>query len=377
MIVPGALVRRVQSLWRGQPGLAHKLLSVALVPAAILFCVAVSVRNWWHDRRRPHPPLIPVVSVGNLTVGGTGKTPVARWLCDWFAGAGARAALVTRGYGKDEVALYEQWLGADAVFVDADRAAGVRAAHRAGYQVAILDDGFQHRQLARTLDILLISRDDPTAVRMLPAGPYREPLSAANRASVILVTGTSVAGDPAEDSVVAPAVCGSLAAASPDRDLTSSHPQRITTWKARLADVAPNVPVQEITLRMGGWKDLAGTLVAPPTGDILAVCAIARPHTFAAGLKKLLPKARIDLVEFTDHHQFRATEIESLVRRAKNKKMKIVCTAKDAVKLSAFPDLFPHCLVLKFTVVGQPDGYLKDALIAQLRADTSIKSLPK
>ncbi|MYI46837.1 MAG: hypothetical protein F4123_10755, partial [Gemmatimonadetes bacterium] len=116
-------------LWDGDdPRPATRLLGLALAPGEIAFRSAIAARSRWFDRTPATVPSIPVVSVGNLTVGGTGKTPVLRWLGDWFRRRGIRTAVVVRGYGRDEVALYRRWFGGDAVFAGVDRHAGVRAA---------------------------------------------------------------------------------------------------------------------------------------------------------------------------------------------------------------------------------------------------------
>lgn len=305
-------------------------LTTALAPAEAAFRLAVAARNTWHDHRRQESPSVPVVSVGNLTVGGTGKTPVVRWLRDWMAGRGARAAVVSRGYGDDETALYRRWFGPDAVFAGPNRAAGVRRARAAGHRVALLDDGFQHRRLARNLDLLLVAAEDPMRVRLLPRGPYREPLSSARRAGHVLLTRR-----------VAPA--GAARA-----------------WRQALTREAPGVPVSEAEMEMGRWTDLAGEPAAPPADDVLAVCAVGRPRAFASGLRRLLPDAAVELAAFRDHHAYRPRDVAALLARRAGRA--IVCTAKDAVKLARFPQLRPHCRVVGLRVAGRPSGPLRDAL---------------
>lgn len=326
---------RISDLWfrEGATGAGTVAATTALAPAEAAFRLAVAVRNAWHDRRRPEPAPLPVVSVGNLTVGGTGKTPVVRWLRDWLAGRGARVAVVSRGYGGDETALYRRWFGPDAVFAGPNRATGVRSARAAGHRLAILDDGFQHRRLARDLDVLLVAAEDPVPVRLLPRGPYREPLSSAQRAGHVLLTRR-----------VAP-----VAAAR--------------AWRKALARAAPHVPVAEVQMEMGGWTDLAGDPVAAPTDDVLAVCAVGRPRAFASGLRRLLPDSTVELAAFRDHHAYRPRDVTALLSRRAGRA--IVCTAKDAVKLARFPQIFPHCTVAGLRVAGRPSGPLREAL-AQL-----------
>lgn len=329
-MIGGWLGMRASDLWFAED--APRAGAAALAPAEAAFRLAAAARNAWHDRRRPAAPPLPVVSVGNLTVGGTGKTPVVRWLRDWLAERGARAAVVSRGYGDDEVALYRRWFGAEAVFAGPDRVAGVRSACAAGHRLAILDDGFQHRRLGRDVDLLLVAAEDPMPVRLLPRGPYREPLSSARRAGHVLLT----------------------------RRVASAYGAR--AWRRALSREAPGVPVTEVEMEMGGWTDLAGEPAAPPASDVLAVCAVGRPRAFASGLRRLLPNSAVELAAFRDHHVYRPRDVATLLKRRADRA--IVCTSKDAVKLARFPQLLPHCAVVGLRVAGRPAGPLREALAA-------------
>ena len=181
---------RVRAWWRGEGGLWGGLASVLAAGPALLFGAVVRVRNalydrgWLPARRAP----LPVVSVGNLTVGGTGKTPVAAWIVRRLSERGHRPALVSRGYGRDELALHGRWNPAVPVVASPDRAGAAREAARRGADVAVLDDGFQHRRLARDADVVLLAAEERFPGRMLPAGPYREPSRALRRADLIVVT---------------------------------------------------------------------------------------------------------------------------------------------------------------------------------------------
>lgn len=325
---PGGLV---SELWRGdRPRPATRLLGIGLAPGEIAFRAAVAVRNRWYDRMRLTVPPIPVVSVGNLTVGGTGKTPVVRWLGDWFRRRGVRTAVVVRGYGRDEVALHRRWFGDEAVFAGSDRRAGVRAAGKGGYDLALLDDGFQHRRLARALDIVLVAAEDPWRVRLLPRGRYREPLSAAGRATLVFLT------------------------------CRTAGPGAVRSWRERLARAAPGVPVLNLEMTMGDWSDLAGGPASAPGEDVLAVCSIARPRAFAAGLEALLPGTRIELAAYPDHHEYTAGDVAALLARRAGRT--IVCTDKDAVKLVAHRELGAHAVAVGLRVGGDPRGALLTTL---------------
>ena len=325
------LRRLVHELWEeDDPRPAARMLGLALAPAELAFRAAVAARRGWHDRRqRPGPP-IPVVSVGNLTVGGTGKTPILHWIGDWFRGRGVRVAVAVRGYGRDEVALYRRWFGGEAVFMGVDRRAGVRAAGENGYRVALVDDGFQHRRLGRTLDILVVAAEDPLRVRMLPRGRYREPIRAAARATHMLLT-RRTAGRGA-----------------------------VEAWRERLARVAPGVPVLQVEMTMGDWRDLAGNPAKAPRRDVLAVCSIARPRAFGAGLRRLLPAARIELAAYPDHHEYTVRDVRALLARRNGRA--IVCTDKDAVKLVRHRELAGHAVAVGLRAGGEPRGTLLTAL---------------
>lgn len=331
-MIPAWLRRSLRDLWRGEVSVpAARAAGMLLAPAEFLFRGAVVARDAWYSRRRVAPTALPVVSVGNLTVGGTGKTPVVRWLGEWFRAHGLCPAIVLRGYGADEVALHRRWFGGGAVFVGPDRAALVAEARTRGHRVALVDDGFQHRRLGREVNVLLVASEDPWPVRMLPRGPYREPLAAAGRATHMIVTRRG--GGRAEGC---------------------------REWRERLDRVARGAPIQEVELCMGGWSDLNGAARQPPEGDVLAVSSIARPGAFLAGLAGMLPGIHAEPVDFADHHEYSPRDVQSLLGRLG--KRTLVCTEKDAVKLASFPELLPHCAVVGFGVTEEPGGALRRAL---------------
>src|ERR1700738_245006 len=173
---------------------------ILLWPASKLYGVGVSVRTWfyangWRKQKRLRAA---VISVGNLSVGGTGKTPLVIWLAVKLLAQGQRVAILTRGYrgtasSSDEVDLMRSRLQNRVIFgVGKDRfAEGQRIESRQAIDVFLLDDGFQHLQLARDLDIVLMDASHPVGGQpLLPAGPMREPISAVVRADVIVFTRT-------------------------------------------------------------------------------------------------------------------------------------------------------------------------------------------
>src|SRR6266852_401957 len=171
---------------------------ILLWPLSILYAGAAWLRAWfyirgWVPRERLKAP---VVSVGNLTVGGTGKTPMVMWLAERLLAEGKRVAVLSRGYRgvdgtSDEIELMKQRFHERVVFgVGRDRfTQGKRLEGQENIDVFLLDDGFQHLQLSRDLDILLMDASRQMAKeRLLPAGQLREPLSALSRANLLIFT---------------------------------------------------------------------------------------------------------------------------------------------------------------------------------------------
>lgn len=168
------------------------------VPASWIYGAAVAFRNRRFDRGAGVASIgKPVISVGNLTTGGVGKTPMVAWIADHLIGRGARPVIAMRGYGarppdlSDEQAEYALRLPGVPVVANPDRTAAMRAFLGANEAIdcVLLDDGFQHRRLARDLDLVLIDATRRTpADRLLPAGHLREPPDSLRRADAVIVT---------------------------------------------------------------------------------------------------------------------------------------------------------------------------------------------
>src|SRR5690606_37512688 len=177
--------------WRGEAGWVGRGASAALWPAEQLFRGIVAARNRAFDSgllRSERAP-IPVISVGNLGVGGAGKTPFAAWVAGRLHEYGRRPAIVLRGYGADEILVHRELNPDVPVHAARARIEGVREAAARGSDVVILDDGFQHRAIQRDLDVVLLTADGWTGeVRLLPRGPWREDLGALRRADLVVVT---------------------------------------------------------------------------------------------------------------------------------------------------------------------------------------------
>jgi tetraacyldisaccharide 4'-kinase len=265
--------------------------------------------------------------VGNLSVGGTGKTPLVAWLLEELAALGARPAVVSRGYGGntrgpalvpasgdpvaarrfgDEPALLAARHPRVPVVVGRDRhAAGMFAASRCGATILVADDAFQHRRLARDLDIVVVDASRGMGNgRLLPAGPLREPQTSLGRAGAVVITRVELAADP-----------------GPIRRL--------------IGQLAPGAICAEAELAFDGLYDVATGAPAelPPGAGIYAFSGIANPGSFRRTLESL--GLRIAGWEvFRDHHPYRPEEALRLARAAAaSGAAAAVTTAKDAIRL--------------------------------------------
>jgi tetraacyldisaccharide 4'-kinase len=301
---PSAFVQRV---WYGRDPIAA-VTRTALLPFERLFGGIVGARDILYDAGWL-PALetpIPAVSVGNLTVGGTGKTPISAWLARGLVVRGARPAVVLRGVGGDETLVHRALNPDVPVFTGGDRATVVREAAAAGADVAVLDDAFQHRRVQRMADLVLISADRWTDdVRLLPAGPWREPLRAIRRATLVIVT-RKAAGDA-----------------------TVAHVHE------RLSEVAPAIPRVSVRLepdallQLGGAESMPLATLAGAT--VRAILSIADPDAFVRQLERL--GAHVHPMVYPDHHAFDDAEMQRIAGAFTPGEL-AVCTLKDAVKLA-------------------------------------------
>ena len=299
---------RIERLWYGADTSA-RVGRALLAPASALFAAAARARAILYDAGllASHPLALPALSVGNLSVGGTGKTPIAAFLARTLRERGRRPAIVTRGYGDDEPLVHAHLNPDVPVVVAADRVEGARRASALGADVVVLDDAFQHRRARRTIDVVLVSADRWRAgLRVLPAGPLREPPTALRRASLVLITRKAVPVDAA---------------------------QAVEQWVAR---EAPHVPIATVHLALGdllAWGSADRCAIGALRGrSVLAVAAVGDPSAFAAQLEAA--GARVRLRAFRDHHRFTAADARELAHEGAAHDL-VVCTLKDAVKLGA------------------------------------------
>lgn len=318
-----------------------------LAPLVPLYAAGVALREWRLAHRLQQVQRLrwPVISVGNLSTGGSGKTPLTIALAKLLTARGFHVDVLSRGYGRraieparvmpdgtaeqfgDEPLLIARESGV-LVYVAAHRyAAGVLAESGAApartERVHLLDDGFQHRQLARDVDILLLSRDD-WQDSLLPAGNLREAIHAANRATILAI---------------------------PDSE-----------------------PEMETNLRAWGWKGPIWRLVrhmqvpAIP-GPVVAFCGIARPGQFFAGLEA----AGVQITSckgFPDHYDYTGHVVEWLAEQARSSRASaLLTTEKDLVRLGSLAVAFPpnlQLLTARLSVEIQEEVAAMEGLLERL-----------
>jgi tetraacyldisaccharide 4'-kinase len=323
----------VQRWWRGEAGLAGVLLDAVLWPVEQLFGAITAARNGAYvgGLRRVERATIPVISVGNVGVGGAGKTPVAAWLAARLLAWGRRPAIVLRGYAEDEVELHRELNPEVAVVVGKRRAAAVAEAAAKGCDVAVVDDGFQHRALARDLDLVLVSADAWTERRrLLPRGPWRERVTALRRARMVLVTRKAVSRGRAEE------VAGELERAVPESTVVVCRigPSRLAPLHGGAA-----LPVESLSGR-----------------EALAVASLADPEPFRHNLQAA--GVRTELLAYPDHHDFDRADADRILREGGGRAL--LMTHKDAVKLRSLIPAGTEALVLEQDVWMERGGDLLD-----------------
>lgn len=314
---------------------SHPLARFALWPASILYGrlahwrVEAYRRGWRRSMSLP----VPVISVGNLTVGGTGKTPLVAAIATMLEASGRRVGIISRGYGRsggevrvvslgdgtgprlgarqagDEPRLLAEALPRCIVVVGADRAEAGRVAIAAGgADVIIADDAFQHLRLDRTLNLLAVDATNPFAAGwLLPAGGLREPIAAARRADAVIVTRCDRIGET-------------------------------INLEARLSRLKPGLPFFHAITRpllLRGPGGVTAAVEGLAGQKIAAFSGIARPRFFLQDLERAGARLAAFL-PFPDHHWYRDADLEAITRRAREAGAeRLVTTHKDLVRLTA------------------------------------------
>jgi tetraacyldisaccharide 4'-kinase len=262
----------------------------------------VRLRNWRFDRTHGTVNVgVPIISVGNITTGGTGKTPVVAWIVDRLREFGRQPAILSRGYkpidgaANDEKRLLDRLCPGVPHIQDPDRVAGAQLAIAGhGCDVLVLDDGFQHRRLARNLDVVLIDALNPWGYgHLLPRGLLREPPSALRRASIVVVTRT--------DACPADALC------RVQREISQQTAAAVVTSAFRpvaLVDAA----------------EATAPLTAIDGETILAFCGIGNPEGFWRTLSVIGPDLfHVQRLVFPDHHHYQLADLLRIADAARNR----------------------------------------------------------
>ncbi|HWA58521.1 MAG TPA: tetraacyldisaccharide 4'-kinase [Gemmatimonadales bacterium] len=322
--------RLIRWLWTSRR-LDARLARTALLPVSALWWA------WMRGRRSAyargwlpvHDLPLPSVAVGNLTVGGSGKTPIAMWIAKYYADRGTVPGILLRGYGGgDEAKVHVRNLPSAHVVADPDRAAGAERALARGAQVLVLDDAFQRLDLRPDLNVLVVSAETTRAVNwLLPAGPFREGWEAIARADLVIVTRKRATRESAER-------------------LAASLRGRVRG------------PVAIAHLGLARFEGLvSGTRTEPSAlkgRRVVAASAIADPEGFVAQTKAT--GAAVQVATWKDHHEYRQEDIAWLAHAARRADH-VVITEKDAVKLrDQWPADAPEPLVAVLDLTWEEGG---------------------
>ena len=300
---------------------------IPLIPLAGLYWVVMKVRA---TRRRDAARLpLPAIAVGNLSVGGTGKTPLAAWIAEYCAARGRTAAILLRGYGGDEPLVHRRLAPRAVVVANPDRVAAAGVARAQGAQICVLDDAYQLTGVARDLNIAVVSAESAAGSPWpLPAGPWRERWDALDRADLIVVTRKRASAGAAA------AVADGLARSRP------RVPACIAALELSHLEGMRSAAHHELDI-------LAGR-------GVVAAAGIADPLSFGAQLRAA--GAIVQLVAYQDHHPYAPADVERLARAARGGDY-VVVTEKDAVKLRArWPGAVPEPLVAVLAVRWERNG---------------------
>lgn len=322
------------------------------------------LRNTLYDRGifKIHPFGPKTISIGNITAGGTGKTPLVALVAGILAGNGETVCILTRGYGRknpksrvlvsdgktvladaanggdEPVELARKLIGKAIVVADANRVAAAKwALDEFGVTVFVLDDGFQHRRAKRDLDIVCVDVTNPFGNgKMLPAGILREPLKNLQRADVIVLTRANLAAD-IEDLKFQIS------------DLRSDFP--VFTAETRVSNV----------LKLEDFLDGIFERQSVETSPALAFCALGNPRNFFEQLRRDGFNIASEKA-FSDHHFYTREDINTLQMKAKESKAAILLTtAKDAVKLEGLKFTIP-CFVVEIETAVKDEKAFRDLI---------------
>ncbi|MBN2021043.1 MAG: tetraacyldisaccharide 4'-kinase [Sedimentisphaerales bacterium] len=304
----------------GRAGLPATVLRLLLGVAACAYAVVIRIRNLFYDEglfksyavmpaglitSDRAQAAIPIISIGNITTGGTGKTPMVIWLVNFLQAKGVKCAVLTRGYKSakgqyDEPAILAKSCPGVAVVVNPDRLKGaIEAVRRHRAQVLIMDDGFQHRRLHRDIDIVTIDATQPFGFgKMLPAGLLREPVSSLKRATAVVITRSDQASENNLTEIIKQ-INPNVATAK------AIHSPICVIWAGD-----KKIPLEQLRSK-----------------PVFAFCGIANPEAFFATVASQKAKI-VGSKIYNDHHNYTAKDTDEIFQIAAQAGAEMILTTE-------------------------------------------------
>jgi len=309
-----------------------------LFPSTLIFGMVNIVWEYYWRLRKPVKVDAIVISIGNIAVGGTGKTTLTAYVARRFQESGKKVAVVAKGYKRkssgpvtvssdaafpwekigDEPAMLARMLPGIKIYIDSDKTAAARRAANDGNEIIIIDDGFQHRKLYRDLDIVCLNSDEPFGNHLLlPSGILREPIRALRRANAIVWFGSSYKNNSWENIV----------------------------------------PIYHAYKENIAIKSLDGNPINIENKRTLAFCGIGNPDSFRRSLKQAGCQLA-DFIQFRDHYHYDKADMERIAAKARELEVHfVITTMKDMVKVEKlWPGNPPLCsLEIAISLENEPE----------------------
>ena len=349
-----------------QSGVISTLFRILLMPLSWLYVIVIWIRNYYFTIGIFKQKRLPctVISVGNIVAGGTGKTPAVAAIAKLLQHKGFQVAILLRGYKRrsnkkitvvsdgenrlcareecgDEADMLTRQLPNVPIVVGKQRyLTGKAALDRFKSDILILDDGFQHRQLARDVDILTIDATQPYGTgALLPIGTLREPKSAIQRADIILLTRTDAVGTQIADLKT------ELNRLAPNKPILESIHQPTSLYWLNRPDKDAIMPIENLTGKR-----------------LLAVCGIGNPNAFVTTLQKSNPET-VELFAFPDHHVYTESDLQQIQQRMNQCEAEwIITTQKDEQKLASLSTEGPIVVLAIELVITDGEAALMEGL---------------
>ena len=311
------------------------LLRFCLYPLSLVYLLIINIRNFLYSKAilKSKHPSVPVISIGNITTGGTGKTPAVIWLCNFLKDKNIPTAILTRGYKTkkgqfaDEPAILTKNCPDTKILVDSKRTlTAKKAVKNHSVKALVMDDGFQHRKLARDIDILTIDSLIPFGYqKVLPAGLLREPLTSIKRAQAAILTRCDQTTQENIENIEK-----KIKSINPDIVIAKS----IHSPTAAQAIGATRIPLDQLKTR-----------------KVYAFSGIGNPQSFINTLKSL----QIHLVGtkiFNDHHNYTCEDITEIYENARKLEAEVILsTQKDWTKTALFAANIKNDITFAFLAI--------------------------